>query len=47
MTFLANDLFRSLALGFLLGSAGMVAAFAAGPAEAAAVSQALAIAVQQ
>lgn len=39
MTFLSNDLFRSLALGFLLGATGMVVASAAGPAEAGAVSQ--------
>jgi hypothetical protein len=39
MKLLSNDLFRSLTLGFLLGTAGMVAVSAAGPAEASAVSK--------
>ncbi|WP_295528635.1 hypothetical protein [Novosphingobium sp. Chol11] len=39
MKLLSNDLFRSLALGFLLGTIGIVAASATGPAEAGAVAQ--------
>lgn len=38
MKFFSNDLFRSLALGFLLGTVGMVAASVSEPAEASAVS---------
>jgi hypothetical protein len=34
MKLLRNDLFKSLMLGFLLGSAGMIATFNAGPASA-------------
>ena len=47
MKFFSNDLVRSLALGFLLGTVGMLAASAAGPAEATAVSQVIANSVPQ